>query len=38
MEKGIIPTLEECLEAFDRKGYVTIINDGQVIDVRKDKQ
>lgn len=37
MEKDIIPTVEECLEAYERKGYVSIINDGQVIDVRKDQ-
>ena len=36
MERDVIPTLEECLEVFERKGHITIINDGQVLDVRKD--
>lgn len=36
MEKGIIPTLEECLECFERKGLVSIINDGQVLDITKE--
>ena len=36
MEKGIVPTLEECLECFERKGQVTIINDGQVIGILKE--
>ena len=37
MEKAIIPTLEECVECFERKGAVTIIDDGQVIDIHKEE-
>ena len=36
MEKGIVPTIEECLTCFELKGLVTIINDGQVIDIHKE--
>lgn len=36
MERGIIPTIDDCLEAFEKKGEVTIIENGQVLDVRKD--
>ncbi len=36
MEKGIIPTIEECLICYELKGLVTIINDGQVINIIKE--
>lgn len=36
MERDIIPTIEECLEVFEKKGEVTIIENGRVVDVRKE--
>lgn len=36
MEKDIIPTLEECIEVYEKKGKVTIIENGRVVDVRKE--
>lgn len=36
MERDIIPTLEECVEAYEKRNLITIIENGQVVDVRKD--
>lgn len=36
MERDITLTLEECVEAYEKRNLVTIIENGQVLDVRKD--
>lgn len=36
MERDITPTIEDCVEAYEKRNLVTIIENGQVLDVRKD--
>lgn len=36
MERGVIPAIEDCLEAYEKRNLVTIIENGQVLDVRKE--